>query len=184
MKRIAVIAAAALALFLALMGLELAQNDEPFYLASFSIDLLETALLVLAVASTAFVAVEVRDFRRQRSDLIADLTRARVDGDRWRAAARVHVEGLGQAIRDQFDRWSLTESESEVAMLMLKGLSHKEIARIRNSGETTVRQQARAVYRKSNLASRAELAAYFLEDLLPPQEQRGGVTVALFDARK
>jgi hypothetical protein len=33
---------------------------------------------------------------------------------------------------------------------------------------TTVRQHAVAVYRKSGLAGRAELSAFFLEDLLLP----------------
>ena len=35
--------------------------------------------------------------------------------------------------------------------------------------ERTVRDQAGAIYRKSGLAGRAELSAYFLEDLLPSQ---------------
>ena len=55
---------------------------------------------------------------------------------------------------------------------MLKGLSHKEIAKLRNSSAVTVRQQAAAVYAKSGLSSRAELAAYFLEDLFPSESER------------
>jgi len=35
--------------------------------------------------------------------------------------------------------------------------------------ERTVRQHAVAVYRKSGLAGRAELSAFFLEDLLLPR---------------
>ena len=182
MNRILIIAIAALALFATLMSLETMQEGEPITVASFAVELLETGLLVLAIASTAFLAVEVRDFRQQRADLEADLTRAKIDGDRWRAAARVHIDGLGRAIQGQFGAWGLTDSEAEVAMLMLKGLSHKEIARLRHSGETTVRQQARAVYRKSNLSSRAELAAYFLEDLLPPQD-RTNQTVTLLKSQ-
>jgi DNA-binding CsgD family transcriptional regulator len=49
----------------------------------------------------------------------------------------------------QFQRWGLTEAESEVALLQLKGLRHKEIAELRHTSERTVRQQALAVYRKS-----------------------------------
>jgi len=36
-------------------------------------------------------------------------------------------------------------------MLLLKGLSLKEIATVRGTGERTVREQARAVYRKAGL---------------------------------
>jgi hypothetical protein len=38
--------------------------------------------------------------------------------------------------------------------------------------ERTVRQHGVVVYQKSGLAGRAELAAYFLEDLMLPEEER------------
>ena len=56
-------------------------------------------------------------------------------------------------------------------MLLLKGLSHKEIAAIRNVGEATVRQQAGSIYRKAGLEGRRDLAAFFLEDLLGPRSR-------------
>jgi len=58
--------------------------------------------------------------------------------------------------------------------MLLKGLSHKEIAAMRQTSERTIREQARAVYRKSGLAGRSSLAAFFLEDLLPPLSEAGG----------
>jgi DNA-binding NarL/FixJ family response regulator len=91
---------------------------------------------------------------------------------------RQQVDGLSQAIGAQFAQWNLTAGEADIAALLLKGLSHKEIARLRDSSETTVRQQAASIYRKSGLGSRAELAAFFLEDLLAPMPApRGGVAV-------
>ena len=110
-----------------------------------------------------------------RADLLNDLSRVRNKSDRWRAAARVHVDGLGRAIRDQFEAWKLSDSEADIALLMLKGLTQKEIAHLRGSGESTVRQQAMAVYHKSGLANRSELGAYFLENLPAPEEGRGEV---------
>ena len=52
-----------------------------------------------------------------------------------------------------------------------KGCGHKEIAQIQQKSERTVRQHAVAVYRKSGLSGRAELAAFFLEDLLLPASE-------------
>jgi DNA-binding NarL/FixJ family response regulator len=52
--------------------------------------------------------------------------------------------------------------------LLLKGLSHKEIAAVRSTSERTIREQARAVYRKAGLPGRSALSAFFLEDLLLP----------------
>ena len=53
--------------------------------------------------------------------------------------------------------------------LLLKGLSLREIAQLRDTSERTVREQARSVYRKAGINGRASLSAYFLEDLLLPQ---------------
>ena len=170
MKRILLFAGLAAALFVTLGLLETLDTDEKVTLAGLAFDMIEKALLALAVVATAYVALETRDMRRDRAELLNDLARARAEGDRWRAAARAHVDGLGRAIREEFAAWGLTEGEADIAGLMLKGLSHKEIARLRLTSETTVRQQAAAIYRKSGLASRAELSAFFLEDLLAPKE--------------
>lgn len=61
----------------------------------------------------------------------------------------------------QFDRWKMTQAEIQVGMLMLKGLNHQEIADVRATSERTIREQARAIYRKSGLAGRSELSAFF-----------------------
>jgi DNA-binding CsgD family transcriptional regulator len=175
MKRIYVFAAMAFALFGALVLVENLQSAETFELANFAMDLFEKALLLSAVVATAYVALETRSMQRERIDLLNDLSRVRNESDRWRAAARVHIDGLGRAIRDQFAAWKLSDSEADIALLMLKGLTQKEIAHLRGSEESTVRQQAAAVYRKSGLANRSELGAYFLEDLLAPDEARGEV---------
>jgi DNA-binding CsgD family transcriptional regulator len=80
------------------------------------------------------------------------------------------LEGLGVEIDRQFRTWGLTAAEREVGLLLVKGYSHKEIATLTRRSERTARQHAGAVYRKAGLAGRAELAAFFLEDLLLPEE--------------
>ncbi|MGB8819287.1 MAG: hypothetical protein WCC66_15330 [Rhizobiaceae bacterium] len=184
MKRVLGFSLLALILFGTLVVVENLQSAEPFNLASFATDLFEKALLVMAVAATAWVALETRGIKRERVDLLNDLSRVRTESDHWRTAARVHIDGLGRAIHDQFKAWKLSESEADIALLMLKGLTQKEIAHLRGSGESTVRQQAMAVYRKSGLANRSELGAYFLEDLLAPSEQPGVGKVASLEMVK
>jgi DNA-binding NarL/FixJ family response regulator len=67
---------------------------------------------------------------------------------------------------EQFSQWKLTPSESDVALLLVKGLSMKEIADARNVKEKTVRLQATSIYAKSGCAGRHELSAHFIEDLM------------------
>lgn len=73
---------------------------------------------------------------------------------------------LSDVMRQQFQRWQLTGGEQEVAILMLKGLSFKEIAAVRDTHEKTVRQQASAIYRKAGVNGRHAFAAWFIEDFL------------------
>jgi len=110
---------------------------------------------------------------RQRDDQLAvirDLEVARVEGRRWRTEARTLLNGLGEAIDQQFSRWNLTEAEREVALLLLKGLSLKEVAQVRATSERTIRAQTRSLYKKAGVSGRAALSAFFLEDLLAPIE--------------
>ncbi len=83
----------------------------------------------------------------------------------WQQTARDAASGLGVVIEKQFDCWRLTKAERQVAELLLKGLAHKEIAELRQVGSATVRQQAQSVYRKAGVSGRADLAAWFIEDL-------------------
>jgi DNA-binding CsgD family transcriptional regulator len=84
-------------------------------------------------------------------------------------AATVLQQGVLEAIDRQFHVWGLTPAEREVALMLLKGHSHKHIAAVTDRSERTVRQHAAAVYQKAGLAGRAELAAFFLEDLMPSE---------------
>ncbi|MDR3607809.1 MAG: LuxR C-terminal-related transcriptional regulator [Oligoflexia bacterium] len=98
------------------------------------------------------------------------LTEAKAEAARWKNEASTYLLGLSHAIDGQFQRWGLTLAEKEIGLLILKGLSLKEIAVIRNVSEKTVRAQSLAIYSKSGLKGRAELSAFFLEDLLVPTE--------------
>lgn len=134
--------------------------------------LAEGFVMALAICGLVFMWRRFDLVQRHAKQLTADLKAARQEAQRFREEAHDALRGLGEAIDKQFARWLLTPAEREVALLLLKGLSHKEIASIRSITETTIRQQSLAVYRKSGLRSRAELSAFFLEDLLLPVSQR------------
>jgi len=92
--------------------------------------------------------------------------------DAWRRSAGRALEGLARAIDAQFADWKLTPAERQVALLLLKGYSHKQVAQATGRSERTARQHAATVYRKAGLDGRAELAAYFLDDLMLPEAER------------
>jgi DNA-binding CsgD family transcriptional regulator len=92
------------------------------------------------------------------------------DLDRLAQISRKQLIGLGAYIKAQFEEWELTPAEQDVALLLLKGLSMKEIAEARQVAERTTRQQATVIYGKTGLSGRASLSAFFLEDLLLPSD--------------
>ncbi len=129
----------------------------------------ELVLLLLAAAMFGFILAQMLRGRRQLRQLHSRLDTARAESQRWRSRYQSTIRGLSEAIEEQFGLWQLSAAEAQVALLLLKGLSLKEIAAIRTTAERTVREQARAVYRKAGVSSRSELSAFFLEDLLLPE---------------
>ena len=59
--------------------------------------------------------------------------------------------------------------------MLLKGYGHKQITALTNRSERTVRQHAGVVYDKAGLGGRAELSAFFLQDLMLPSSARAAL---------
>lgn len=123
---------------------------------------------VLAVRRLRRWRAAAADARASAQQLGVRLAATQTEAERWRREAQDLLRGLGAAIDQQFARWQLSAAETQIAQLLLKGLSHKEVAAVRGVGEATVRQQARAIYTKAGVQGRHELAAFFLEGLLAP----------------
>ncbi len=110
---------------------------------------------IVFLAISIVLAAELRQVRQLHRVIRTEQTRnARLAGE------------MLSVMHEQFTRWSLSDSEREVALLLIKGLSMKEIAEARQVKEKTVRTQATSIYAKSGQGGRHELAAFFIEDLL------------------
>lgn len=131
-------------------------------------------VLMIAGALLLATTLWVGWFRAERSavELRRSLDARQEERDAWRTSARLALKGLGEAVDRQFAAWGLTPSEREVALLLLKGYSHKQVAQASGRNERTARQHASAVYQKAGLSGRAELAAFFLDDLMLPETER------------
>jgi DNA-binding CsgD family transcriptional regulator len=137
----------------------------------------ESGVLLVGLLGSIFMVRQLvltlrraRAVEREAVDLEERLAATEAEANRWRSEARDLMNGLAAALDQQFDRWALSPAEKETALLLLKGLSHKEVADVRSVSDATARQQARAVYKKAGLSGRHDLAAFFLEDLMLPIE--------------
>lgn len=132
----------------------------------------EALLLVFCLVLTLF---QVSVISRQKKSLqsnqkeIQALTQSKED---FRLKSLRFSQDFSEAVAQQFVDWKLTESERDIAILLIKGLSMKEIAEDRQSKETTVRQQAASIYRKAQVEGRQDLTSFFLEDLFSPMAQK------------
>jgi DNA-binding CsgD family transcriptional regulator len=179
--RLIVIFALITAVFTGLMLVDLAEEPAPMNWAEVAIDAIEKVILIGAMAVVAWTVHSLRDLQDGQTALSNNLARAVAQGETWRVERKIEIEALSRAIADQLRKWQLTEAEIDIAGLMLKGATLKEIALARDTSEATVRQQAQAIYRKSGLSGRTELSAYFLESLFETAEdtarQRAKLTV-------
>jgi DNA-binding CsgD family transcriptional regulator len=134
--------------------------------------------VAMVLVSLSFAVVLFRGWRRTAGELgrartsleatSRELAERQAERDAWRRSAEVALAGLSEAINRQFVAWGLSPAERQVALLLLKGYGHKQAAAQLGRSERTIRQHAVEVYRKAGLQGRAELAAFFLQDLMLP----------------
>lgn len=168
--RIVVAAAAAFLLLSVPEMIEFATGRATLDAISVAIALSESLTLMATIAAVALLTFQLYEARRNRAALVTDLVQSRAENATWRENAKARMDGVHHAIDEQFDVWRFTPAEKEIASLILKGCSHKQIADLRQSSGSTVRQQAQSIYRKSGLENRSELAAYFLDAILHSPE--------------
>jgi DNA-binding CsgD family transcriptional regulator len=164
------LAVLALVLLALMVAMEWLEEVEEFGWQDLLVELLEKGLLVATVLAAVLSVQGLRAQAERTSDLAARLEQVAARSEAWRQRSAVDFADLGRAIDEQLRAWGLTRAEREVAMLLLKGFDHKEIARLRATSDATVRQQAASIYRKAELDGRAALAAFFLEGLFLPEE--------------
>lgn len=129
--------------------------------------LLEAAVVFIAgLGWIAHVLLRSEALHRSSVELGGALISARSALETARSEMSSLSRGLSERVDEQLVDWELTRSEREVAMLLLKGLQLRQIGELRKTSERTARQQAVSIYQKAGLSGRAELSAYFFEDLL------------------
>jgi DNA-binding CsgD family transcriptional regulator len=151
--------------FILLLALEVLTHEEEIAVLDLAGDAVSILLTIGAAVGVALLLQRVHAQHEEQMALIRDLEIARAEGNGWRSKVQSHLAGLKGAMDQQFQAWGMTAAEREVGLLILKGLSHKEIAALRATSDATVRQQAQAIYRKAGLPGKTAFSAYFLDDL-------------------
>lgn len=131
--------------------------------------IIEESMIVLASAvGFVFLVIEISNRTKHINHLKGELDKSCIQLKNISEEMKIARAKYSEVIGEQFNLWGLTKSEQEVAMLLLKGLSFREISEVRDTKEKTVRQQASSIYVKADVDGRHEFAAWFLEDFMEP----------------
>ncbi|MCS6123911.1 helix-turn-helix transcriptional regulator [Shewanella baltica] len=131
----------------------------------------EAILLVLTVIGAMYLSYDLIRRSREVKALAKRLEHADKKIDNMSTQMRSARQEYSQAVSQQFETWGFTKSEQQVAFLLLKGLSFKEIAEVRQTKEKTVRQQASTIYGKAAVDGRHTFCAWFMEDFIQEHNQ-------------
>jgi DNA-binding CsgD family transcriptional regulator len=158
-----VLAGGLVGVFALLMAVETLHNQDGMSLTQFVFEALEFCLVIVIAAGIIQLVQWLKKKDAEHEILVRDLQAARTRGQELENEVHVYLDGSRLAMHLQFGSWGVTKAEEEVGLLILRGLSHKQIAVARGTSEATVRQQAQSIYEKSGLPGKAALLSFFLE---------------------
>lgn len=120
----------------------------------------EFLIAIALVASLGFTLMRLRELSKRQKRI----------ADQLKIASGLFSELL----EEHFTQWGLSTSESDVALLAVKGMSINEIAGIRGSRDGTIKAQLNAIYKKAGVGSRNQLLSLFIEELMNDGLQQSG----------
>jgi DNA-binding CsgD family transcriptional regulator len=134
-----------------------------FFFIDITIDLIEQEgnsihfyLEVLFVFAMIFLFIfQIREFKVLRGEIASTNEKL-----------LILKKGTTELINSQINLLKFTAAETDIAWLLIKGTSYKDIAKFRNVSERTVNQQVTGIFKKSNARNRHEFITSFIEDLM------------------
>lgn len=112
---------------------------------------LEGLAALSLVAGVVYLVIELRQLLLRMGEMYRGIRAARGE--------------IAEIMQRYFDDWTLTPSERDVALMILKGFDNEEIARMRGTAAGTVRAQSARVFSKAQVDGRPQLFSIFLEEL-------------------
>lgn len=137
---------------------------------------MDLAIAILAIGAFLYLVMRIVKKRKLILQMESEKKIYEDIAKQHQSNSKLLIHGLEKYIDQEFINWSLSPSEREICLLILKGLSNAEIANIRGSSESTVRHQTSSIYKKSDLKNRQDLMSYFLEELLDTSELSQRIT--------
>ncbi len=128
---------------------------------------IEGSILLLVITSSNYIWNILHQTETSKTELERDLIDTQERASTWERKSKSFILEFQNHLNEQFHDWKLTKSEQEIALLLLKGRSTKDISELRCTSLGTIKNQCRSIYEKTGLSNKNELSAFFLGELLP-----------------
>ncbi|MFT6070328.1 MAG: DNA-binding CsgD family transcriptional regulator [Bacteriovoracaceae bacterium] len=128
--------------------------------------ILEGSILVLVLITANYVWKKFTSEIETKESVEQDLEETKKLALLWEEKSKHFIREFQAHVTTQFNAWNLSKSEKDISILILQGMSSKEISGVRFTSERTIRNQCRSIYEKSKLSGKSELSAFFLSELI------------------
>ncbi len=156
----------ALLVFITLVSLVNMYNDHGG--GRITVHVISEVLTLIAAVVGLFLVWRFMGARLERAH--EELSSARHELEGFRQRHGDTLKHMREAVQEQFERWKFSPAEKQIAELLIRGYSLKQIAGLLGKSERTVRNQTTALYDKAGMVGRTELAAFFFMDVLGESE--------------
>jgi hypothetical protein len=130
--------------------------------------LFEVSLLTLSLGAVAYLWLGWRDVGRKLEQTRAELEARGAERDAWCARAEKLLRELGEEIDQQLREWGVDSRRTRDRVTPTQGLRTQRDRRASKKERAHGAPARCGGVPKSGLSGRAELSAFFLEDLLLP----------------
>lgn len=128
--------------------------------------IIEGGILTTITLTIRYIWNRFQNETHDKDSIHQDLLSIKDEVEKWKEMTQFLSENYRIYVEQQMEKWGFTKTEKEIAHYLLKGLSSKEMATLRNSSDRTIRNHCQVIYQKSNLKGKSEFMAFFLEKIL------------------
>jgi DNA-binding CsgD family transcriptional regulator len=123
----------------------------------------------IAVSSFLAISILYRELKTEEGDNIQAQSLI-LDLKRTNRILKNPESSFWIEVKSQMEAWKLTDTEKEIAILLLRGFSHQQIAGVRKKSLRTIENQTASIYEKSSMRGKLEFISFFLTPLLPEED--------------
>jgi len=122
--------------------------------------------VMLLITTFAFFVTTLRKYIAKSEDRSNELVQLKREYKDVKQKLSHYKKDIHEFLKINFIEWKLTKSEKDIALLLFKGCTGKEISEIRTTNYQTVRTQISSIYRKAKVKNHNQFMATLMEDLL------------------